>query len=339
MVDLTTRYLGLQLCSPVVVSASPLSDSIETLRRLEEAGAGAVVLRSLFEEQIVHEALDVHELLEQWTDSYVEAQSFFPSLPEYNTHPAAYLEHVERARRDLQIPVIASLNGVTPGGWTRYARLIQDAGASAIELNIYFVAANADETAASVEDRYASIVTAVREQVSIPVAVKLSPFFSALPALTRRLAACGADGVVLFNRFMQPDIDLETLSVVPSVHLSTPAELTLPLRWLAILRGLDVPVSLAASTGVHSAADVLKALLAGADVAMMTSALLLHGPDHLRVVVDGVEAWLRERDYLSVRQLIGSLSQASCPDPAAFERAHYMKALVSYSGLNGWSTG
>ena len=332
MVDMSTRYLGLTLPSPVAASASPLSDSIDTLRRLEAAGAGAVVLRSLFEEQIVHESLDLHELLEQWTESYLEAQSFFPALPEHATRPAAYLDAIEQARRELSIPVIASLNGITPGGWTRYARQIEEAGAHAIELNVYFVAANATETAESVEERYATIVAAVREVVRIPVAVKLSPFFSALPAVARRLVSCGADGLVLFNRFMQPDIDLESLTVVPTVRLSSPAELALPIRWIAILRGCGVDVSLAATSGVHAPEDVLKALLAGADVAMMASALLIHGPDHLATVVAGVEQWMRDRHYESVRQMVGSLSHATSPDPAAFERSNYMKALVSYSG-------
>ncbi|MBK6663036.1 MAG: dihydroorotate dehydrogenase-like protein [Thermoflexaceae bacterium] len=332
MVDMTTRYLGLTLPSPVAASASPLSDSIDTLRRLEAAGAGAVVLRSLFEEQIVHESLDLHELLEQWTESYLEAQSFFPALPEHATRPAAYLDAIEQARRELSIPVIASLNGITPGGWTRYARQIEEAGAHAIELNVYFVAANATETAESVEERYATIVAAVRDVVRIPVAVKLSPFFSALPSVARRLVACGADGLVLFNRFMQPDIDLESLTVVPTVRLSSPAELALPIRWIAILRGCGVDVSLAATSGVHASEDVLKALLAGADVTMMASALLIHGPEHLATVVAGVEQWMRDRHYDSVRQMVGSLSHATSPDPAAFERSNYMKALVSYSG-------
>ncbi|MCC6388918.1 MAG: dihydroorotate dehydrogenase-like protein [Dehalococcoidia bacterium] len=339
MVDLSTRYLGLTLPSPVAASASPLSDSIDTLKRLEAAGVGAVVLRSLFEEQIVHESLDLHELLEQWTESYLEAQSFFPALPEHSTRPAAYLEAIEQARRELSIPVIASLNGITPGGWTRYARQIEEAGAHALELNVYFVAANANETAESVEARYVDIVQAVRDVVRIPIAVKLSPFFTALPAVARRIAAAGADGLVLFNRFMQPEIDLESLTVVPTVRLSTPAELALPIRWIAILRGCGVDVSLAATSGVHEPADVLKALLAGADVAMMASALLIHGPEHVQGVVRGVEDWMRERHYDAVRQMVGSLSHATSPDPAAFERSNYLKALVSYSGAAGapWS--
>ncbi len=331
MTDLSTGYLGMRLRNPLVVSASPLSDRIETLRQLEACGAAAVVMRSLFEEQIEHESFDLHEMLEQWTGGNFEAQSFFPAMADYKTGPATYLESIEAAKRELSIPVIGSLNGVTTSGWTHYARLIQEAGADALELNIYLVAANADDTAATVEERYISLVAAVRDTVSIPLAVKIGPYFSALPDISRKLVAAGADGLVLFNRFVQPDIDLETLTVVPRVRLSTPAELTLPLRWIAILRG-QVQASLAATTGIHSGEDVLKVLLAGADVAMMASTLLMHGPDRLAQVHDDVARWLVEHEYESVEQLKGSLSQAACPDPAEFERAHYMKALVSYSG-------
>lgn len=331
MTDLSTGYLGMRLRNPLVVSASPLSDKLDTLRQLEACGAAAIVMRSLFEEQIEHESFDLNELLEQWTGGNSEAHDFFPALADYRTGPATYLESIEAAKRELSIPVIGSLNGVTVSGWTHYARLIQDAGADALELNIYLVAANPGDTAASVEERYVSLVAAVRDTVSIPLAVKIGPYFSALPDMSRRLVAAGADGLVLFNRFVQPDIDLDTLSVVPRVRLSTSAELTLPLRWLAILRG-RFEASLAATTGIHCAEDVLKVLLAGADVAMMASALLLNGPAHLTRVHDDLVRWLSEHEYESVEQMKGSLSQAACPDPAEFERAHYMKALVSYSG-------
>lgn len=330
MTDLSTGYLGMRLRNPLVVSASPLSDKLETLRQLEACGAAAVVMRSLFEEQIEHESFDLHELLEQWTGGNFEAQDFFPAIADYKTGPATYLESIEAAKRELSIPVIGSLNGVTTSGWTHYARLIQEAGADALELNIYLVGANADDTAATVEERYVSLVAAIRDTVSIPLAVKIGPYFSALPDMSRRLVAAGADGLVLFNRFVQPDIDLETLTVVPRVRLSTPAELTLPLRWIAILRS-QVQASLAATTGIHSSEDVLKVLLAGADVAMMASALLMYGPAHLARVHDDLVRWLGEHEYESVEQMKGSLSQATCPDPAEFERAHYMKALVSYS--------
>lgn len=330
MTDLSTGYLGMRLRNPLVVSASPLSDKLETLRQLEACGAAAIVMRSLFEEQIEHESFDLHELLEQWTGGNFEAQDFFPAIADYKTGPATYLESIEAAKRELSIPVIGSLNGVTTSGWTHYARLIQEAGADALELNIYLVGANADDTAATVEERYISLVAAIRDTVSIPLAVKIGPYFSALPDMSRRLVAAGADGLVLFNRFVQPDIDLETLTVVPRVRLSTPAELTLPLRWIAILRS-QVQASLAATTGIHSSEDVLKVLLAGADVAMMASALLMYGPAHLTRVHDDLVRWLGEHEYESVEQMKGSLSQATCPDPAEFERAHYMKALVSYS--------
>ncbi len=332
MVDMRTRYLGMELRSPLVVSASPISDHLDLLVRAEQSGAGAVVMRSLFEEQIEHESLDMHAVLERWTDSYVEAQSFFPPMPEQQAGTAAYLESIQAAKRSLSIPVIGSLNGASPRGWVSHASLIEEAGADALELNIYFVAADPAETAATVEDRYAALVAAVRETVKIPLAVKISPFFSALPAMAKRLVASGADGLVLFNRFVQPDIDLESLSVVPAVRLSTSAELTLPLRWIAILRGM-VPVSLAATTGIHRHEDVLKVLLAGADVAMMASALLINGPEHIRSVLTGMESWLAEHEYESVGQMKGSLAQGAGPDPAAFERSHYMKALNSYSGI------
>ena len=322
----------MELRTPVAVSASPFSEHLDLLVRAERAGAGAVVMRSLFEEQIEHESLDMHELLEQWTNSYVEAQSFFPPIPEQKAETAAYLESIRAAKQALSIPVIGSLNGISPRGWVRYAGLIEEAGADAIELNIYFVAADPDDTAATVEDRYAALVAAVRGTVRIPVAVKIAPFFSALPAVARRLVASGADGLVLFNRFVQPDIDLESLSVVPAVRLSTSAELTLPLRWLAILRGI-IPVSLAATTGIHRHEDVLKVLLAGADVAMMASALLINGPEHIASVIAGLDGWLEEHGYESVEQMKGSLAQGAGPDPAAFERSHYMKALTSYSGI------
>lgn len=331
MADLRSRYLGMELRTPVVVSASPISDHLELLERAEQAGAGAIVMRSLFEEQIEHEALDMHALLEQWTDSYLEAQSFFPPVPRQKAGTEAYLETISDAKRTLSIPVIGSLNGTSVRGWTRYATLIQEAGADALELNIYFVAADPLETAERVEDRYISLVAQVREAISIPLAVKIAPFFSALPAFARRIETAGANGLVVFNRFVQPDIDLESLTVVPAVRLSSSTELTLPLRWVAILRGL-VSMSLAATTGVHRHEDVLKVLLAGADVAMMASALLINGPEHIAAVVAGMEGWMTEHEYESVEQLKGALSQASSPDPAAFERSNYMKALVSYSG-------
>lgn len=333
-VDLGTRYLGLQLRNPLVVSASPLSERLETMLQLQQAGAAAIVLRSLFEEQIEHESIDLHGLLEQWADSYLEAQNYFPDLHGLNTGPASYVEALKEAKEALSIPVIASLNGISRGGWIRYARLLEEAGADALELNVYFVAAGLDESSAEVENRYVELVAAVREVVSIPLAVKIGPYFSSVPHMAKRLVEAGADGLVLFNRFVQPDIDLDSLAVVPAVTLSTSDELRLPLRWIAILKG-RVDASLAATTGIHTSSDALKVLLAGADVAMMASALLKNGPSHLRLVLQGVREWLEQHEYDSVEQMKGSLSQASCADPAAFERTSYMKALVSYSG---WAT-
>ena len=331
MVDLRTRYLGLELRNPLVASASPLTEHVGTLQRLEAAGAGAVVMRSLFEEQIEEETFDLHEMMEQWTESYFEATSFFPPMAEYRSGPSAYLEAIAEAKARLSIPVIGSLNGVSPHGWTRYASLVEEAGADALELNVYFVAADPEETSASVEQRYIDLVSDVRASVSIPLAVKIGPFFSALPAMARSLVAAGADGLVLFNRFVQPDIDLESLTVVPTVRLSTSNELTLPIRWIAILRGLLGTASLGATSGVHSGVDVLKALLAGADATMMASALLKNGPEHLAVVLKDVENWLDMHEYESVEQMKGSLSQGGAPDPGAFERNQYRKALNSYS--------
>ena len=328
-VDLSTRYLGLELASPLVASPSPLGHDLAMLRRLEDAGAAAVVLPSLFEEQIEHEAYEVHRVLEAGAESFGEALSYFPELEDYNAGPGPYLDHLSRAKEMLSIPVIGSLNGSSPGGWVRYAREMQDAGADALELNVYFVATDVSASSAEVEERYLELVRAVRAVVTIPVAVKVGPYFSSLANMAQRLVEAGADGLVLFNRFVQPSIDLETLGVVPEVHLSTSAELLLPLRWIAILRG-RIEASLAGTTGVHSPEDVLKLLLAGADVTMTTSAILRDGPERLRELVIGLRALLEKGEYESVEQLKGSMSQASCPDPEAFERSQYMRALTSY---------
>jgi len=326
---LATRYLGLDLRTPVVPSASPLGADLDVLRRLEEAGAGAVVLPSLFEEQIEHEQLAVHWALDIGRASSAESLDYFPELDDYNTGPGHYLEHVTRAADALRIPVIASLNGSTPGGWIRYARLLQDAGADALELNVYSVEADPATTAEQAERRILEVVRAVRSEVTIPLAVKIGPFFTALAHTAVRLVAAGADGLVLFNRFLQPDIDLETMAVVDRMALSSRDELRLPLRWIAILRG-RVPASLALTSGVHEAEDVVKALLAGADVAMSASALLRHGPEKVAELLAGVERWLEEHEYASVGQLRGSMSQESCPDPAAFERGHYMRTITTF---------
>ena len=327
--DLTTSYLGLELANPLVASASPLTGTLPDLLRLEEAGAAAVVLPSLFEEQVEHEALIMSgDLLHE---SHPEVHDgYFPALDSYNTGTDDYIELVQSARAELAIPVIASLNGTSEGGWTHYGAALEEAGADALELNIYHVAADIEVTSAQVEDRYLRLVEQLRSEVDIPLAVKIGPFFSSPANMARRLAGAGADGLVLFNRFYQPDIDLDTLDVVPDLVLSTAAEMRLVLRWMAILRG-RIEADLAATTGVHDGAAAVKLLLAGADVIMMASALLLHGPDHLRGVLDDLATWFTARDYHSVAQARGSVSQAAVPDPSAFERANYMRALTSYT--------
>ena len=334
-VDLRTRYLGLELKNPLVVSACPMTARVETLCRLEEAGAAAAVMPSLFEEQIVHDQMEFFEYYEDPANSFREALTYFPELENYDPGPDSYLRGIEAAKAAATIPVIGSLNGTSKGGWIRYARMIQEAGADALELNIYLVATDPEYTAADVEARYLELVQAVRESVSIPMAVKIGPFFSSLANLARRLEATGADGLVLFNRFLQPDIDLETLSVRPNLVLSTSDELRLPLRWIAILRG-QLGLSLAASSGVHTPQDVLKLLLAGADVTMTASALYQKGPEHIRTLLDGVQTWLVEKEYTSVAQMKGSVSQANCRDPESFERANYVKTLTNFIGSAIW---
>jgi dihydroorotate dehydrogenase (fumarate) len=328
--DLRTTYMGIDLANPLVAAASPLSGTLDGLLALQEAGASAIVLQSLFEEQIKHHELQIDTILESFTDSFSEARSFFPSLDDYNTGPESYLRLVEQAKQELEIPVIASLNGVSRGGWTRYARLLEQAGADALELNMYMVAANARTSATEVEARYIDLVTDVAGSISIPLAVKVGPYFSSLANMAMRFAAAGAQGLVLFNRFLYPDISLQRMKVVPTLHLSSSEESLMPLRWVAILSG-QISISLAASSGIHSAHDVVKLLLAGADVTMMASALLRRGPAYLRQVIAGLGAWLDEHEYVSVTEMKGSMSQAASPDPGAFERANYMRSLVDFT--------
>ena len=329
-VDLSTQYLGLDLKHPIIASASPLTSTIDSLQRLQDAGIAATVLPSLFEEQIEHDEMAAHNLMLYGAELSPEAQGFFPEMQNYRTGPDRYLRLIEDAKKALAVPVIASLNGHTPGGWTDIARQCQDAGADAIELNVYFLAASIADTSAAVEQRYVDLVASVTQQVKVPVAVKVAPYFSAMANMASRLAQAGAKGLVLFNRFLQPDIALDELEVAPHLVLSTSEELRLALRWIAILRG-RVDASLAATGGAHTADDVLKLLLAGADCVMLASSLLTKGPSHVGTLVRGVQEWMAEREYSSVAQLKGSLSQESCPDPDAFERANYMKALRSYT--------
>ncbi len=327
--DLTTKYMGLTLKHPVVPSASPIVQHLGSIRKLEDAGAAAITMYSIFEEQIDMQALALHHFLEQGTFFSAEARSYFPSYDEYRTGPEQYLELIHAAKQAVGIPVIGSLNGVTIGGWTKYAQQIQQAGADALELNVYYIPTNPAQAGADVERLYLDILGQVKASVTIPVAVKLSPFFSALPNFAQRLCAAGADGLVLFNRFYQPDFDLEELSVGPNLVLSTSNEMRMPLRWIAILYG-HVDCSLALTTGVHTPEDALKAVMAGADVANVCSVLLHDGIDALTGIVNGMSEWLEQHEYESLAQAKGSLSQRNCPEPAAFERANYMKALTGF---------
>lgn len=329
--DLSTEYLGMRLAHPVVPSASPLTSDLDHLHRLVEAGAPAVVLPSLFEEQIEYESLALHAAIEHGAGSFAEAATgYFPELDDYNTGPTDYLGLIHGAKRELGVPVIASLNGTTPGGWTRYARVLEETGIDALELNVYFVAADPSWSAETVERRYLDVVAAVREAVDVPLAVKIGPFFSSPANMARRLVDAGADGLVLFNRFYQPDIDITELEVVPRLVLSSPDELRLVLRWIAILHG-RVSADLAATTGVHTAEEAIKLILAGADVTMMASALLRGGAGRLTDVRDGLAAWLDAGGYRSVDEARGSLSQRKAADPSAFERSSYMRTIVGYT--------
>jgi dihydroorotate dehydrogenase (fumarate) len=333
MIDLSTKYLGLQLKNPVVASASPLCDSLENIRCLEDHGIAAVVLPSLFEEQLILESESVDADLSRGAETFAESLSYFPDLTTYNLGPDGYLELIREAKSRVSVPVFASLNGVSPGGWVRYAREMEQAGADAIELNIYSLVTDPRRTAAQVEEEYCELLRSVKENLKIPVAVKLSHFFSAVPNFATRMDAAGADALVLFNRFYQPDLDLEQLEIVPSLILSQPSELLLRLHWVGIVFG-HVRADLAVTGGVHSASDVLKSVMAGARIAMMTSALLRNGVEHLDTVLADLLRWMEEHEYESVSQMCGSMSQQNVPDPAAYQRANYMRVLRSYTLRN-----
>ena len=328
--DLSTTYLGMKLRSPLVPSAAqPLTENVDNIKRMEDAGAAAVVMHSLFEEQLTLERRELYESLTQGTNSFAEALTYFPEPSEFHVGPELYLKNIAKAKAAVKIPIIASLNGSTPGGWVRYAGQIEQAGANALELNIYWIPTDPSLSSIRIEDTFIDILQSVKKQVSIPVSVKLSPFFTNFANMARRLEAGGADGLTLFNRFYQPDIDLELLEVTPNILLSTPMAMRVPLRWIAILRD-QVRLSLAATSGIHRATDAIKMLMAGADVTMLCSAILRHGAKHIGVVENEMRLWLEEHEYESVRQLQGSMSQKNCPDPAAFERAQYMRAIASY---------
>lgn len=332
MTDLSTTYLGMKLKSPIVASASPLSKKVEHVQRMEEAGIAAVVMYSLFEEQIIHESLELDHYLNRGANAFAEAMSYLPEAGTYSLLPEKYLENLTKLKKAVGIPVIGSLNGVSKGGWVRYARFIQDAGADALELNLYYLPADPALTAQELENTQVDLVADVKSSIKIPLAVKLSPFYTSLPHFTQRLAQTGADALVMFNRFYQPDFDIEELTIAHTLDLSTSSELRLPLRWISILHGrLDVDFAL--TSGVHGATDVLKAMMAGAKVAMMASELLSSGVGCVPVILTEIRNWMETHEYESIRQMQGSLCQKFVAEPAAFERANYMKVLSSFRDL------
>jgi dihydroorotate dehydrogenase (fumarate) len=329
MIDLTTDYLGLKLNNPIVASSSPLSKKVDTVKKMEDAGISAVVMYSLFEEQISHESRALDHFLELGAHSNPEAESYFPDLGRYNVGPEEYLELIQQMKKAVSIPVIASLNGVSEGGWVDYSKKMEQAGADALELNMYFVPSDLELTSQDIEKTYVNLVKAVRKQVKIPLSVKLSPFFSSLPNFANRLVQAGADGLVMFNRFYQPDFALDTLDVVPSLQLSTSSDLLVPLRWTALLYG-RVKADLAITGGVHTVEDIIKGMMAGASVTMLASELLEKGTRRVTELNSQLLDWLEKNQYSSIRQMQGSLSQKTMVEPSIFERANYMKALTSF---------
>jgi len=332
MTDLSTTYLGLNLKNPLVASASPLSKKIDKAKKLEDAGISAIVMYSLFEEQIIHESLELDHFLNRGTDSFPEALSYLPDGGMYAIKPEKYIDQVAGLKKALKIPVIGSLNGVSKGGWTNYARKIEEAGADALELNLYYIATDLDMTSSDIEDTQVELVAEVKSAIKIPLAVKISPFVTSIPNFAKRLVEAGADGLVLFNRFYQPDFDLDELEIVHSLDLSTSSDLRLPLRWISILHG-KINADFALTSGVHLYTDVLKAMMSGAKVAMMASNLLHSGEQAIGPMLNDLEAWMQEHEYESIKQMQGSMSQTSVKEPAAFERANYMKVLNSFRTL------
>ncbi|MBV6451496.1 MAG: Dihydroorotate dehydrogenase [Anaerolineales bacterium] len=332
MTDLSTTYLGLPLRNPIVASASPLSRKIDRAKKLEEAGIAAIVMYSLFEEQIIHESLELDHYLNRGSDSFAEALSYLPDGGLYGISPEKYLNQVAGLKKALTIPVIGSLNGVSKGGWTDYARRIEEAGADALELNMYYIPTDIHMTSSNIEDMQVELVAEVKSAIKIPLAVKLSPFYTSLPHFTKRLVEAGADGLVLFNRFYQPDFDLDELEIHHSLDLSDSSDLRLPLRWISILYG-KLNVDFALTSGVHTYTDALKAMMAGAKVAMMASNLLQFGEDVVGSILAYLQAWMKEHEYESIRQMQGSMSQKSVKEPEAFERANYMKVLNNFRNL------
>ncbi len=330
--NLLTKYMGLNLKNPIVPSASPLSQDVDTVKAMEDAGAAAVVVYSLFEEQIVHESGELDHYLSNHTDSYAEALSYFPEPEKFHLGPYQYLDHIAKLKKSVDIPIIGSINGVSNGGWIKYAQNIEQAGADALELNVYYIPTNPNIPGSEIEKMYIDTLKAVKSKVKIPVAIKLSPFFSSMSNMAKKLDEAGADALVMFNRFYQPDFDLEKLEVAPNLMLSTNWEMRLPLRWIAILYG-NVKASMAATSGIHSHLDAIKIIMAGGDVAMMCSELLLNGVNRIGQVVEGMKLWMEENEYDSIEMMKGSMSQKSTAEPAAFERANYMKMLQSFKTL------
>jgi len=324
--------MGLKLENPIVPSASPLSESVDSVKKLEDAGAAAIICYSLFEEQISHESGELDHYLSYGTESYAEATSYFPEPDEFKLTPYEYLDHIANLKKEVKIPVIGSLNGVSTGGWIKYAKNIEDAGADGLELNIYYIPTNPNLTGSEIENMYIDTLTAVKQTVKIPVAVKLSPYFTSMANMARRLDKAGANALVLFNRFYQPDFNLDTLTVEPNLKLSTNVEMRLPLRWISILYG-NINASMALTSGVHSSEDIIKVMMAGGDVAQIASNLLLNGTSRVKELLDGVKNWMEEHEYESIQMMKGSMSQKKVGEPAAFERANYMKTLQSYRSL------
>ncbi len=330
--DLTTTYMGMKLKNPLVPSTSPLSKSIDNIKAMEDAGASAVVMYSIFEEQFIHEARELDHYLTYGTESFAEALSYFPSADEFNLGPDEYLEHIAKAKRAVGIPIIGSINGVSKGGWILYAKKLEQAGADGVELNIYFLPTNSSLEGPEVENIYLDVLKAVKQSVKIPIAMKLSPYFSSMANVAARLDAAGVNALVMFNRFYQPDIDLDKLDITPNVTLSTSSSTRLPLRWIAILYG-RVKADLAATSGVHTANDALKLIMGGASITMLCSSLLKNGIKHTTTILNGMKQWMEEHEYESIQQMRGSMSQKNVAEPAAFERANYMKALNRYKLL------
>lgn len=332
MTDLSTTYLGLKLKNPIVASASPLSKRLDRAKKLDDAGIGAIVMFSLFEEQIIQESLELDHYLSRGTDSFPEAMSYLPDGGMYAVSPEKYLSQVAGIKKSVSVPVIGSLNGVSKGGWTNYARRIEEAGADALELNLYFISTDPNLTSNDIEEMQVELVAEVKSAIKIPLAVKISPFVTSIPNFAKRLVDAGANGLVLFNRFYQPDFDLDELEIVHSLDLSTPAEMRLPLRWISILSG-QIKTDFALTSGVHAHTDVVKAMMSGAKIAMMASGLLHNGEQSVGTMLEALEAWMKDHEYESIQQMQGSMSQKSVKEPAAFERANYMKVLSSFRDL------